>query len=73
MLSTKTAPSGDPTRSLIPGVANSVGLIAGFSWVPTETDSTMVFGAGLPGIGWWLHSEEPVEIPALPGPTLKQR
>jgi hypothetical protein len=30
----------------------------------------IVFGAGLASLGWWMRSEEPVEIPPLPSPTV---
>ena len=37
-----------------------VAMVAGF----------VVYGIGLIGVGRWMHGEEPVEVPALPAPTL---
>jgi hypothetical protein len=32
----------------------------------------VVYGLGLIGVGRWMRSEEPVEVPALPAPTLSR-
>ena len=39
-----------------------VAMVAGFT----------IYGLGLIGVGRWMRSEEPVEVPALPAPTLSR-